>query len=42
MMDTLLIEALRTGLILVGLKAIVGFRFPWEICDCCGKKIKVH
>ncbi len=27
---------------LVALKSILGYRFPWEKCGCCGKKIKDH
>jgi len=27
-------------ILLVWLKTITGFRFPWETCDCCGKKIR--
>lgn len=24
--------------ILIALKAIIGIHWPWEKCDCCGKK----
>ena len=27
-------------ILLVAIKAIIGFHFPWETCDCCGKKWK--
>ena len=27
---------------ITGLKAIIGFHFPWERCPCCGKKFKNH
>jgi hypothetical protein len=23
-------------------KTIMGFHFPWETCECCGKKYKDH
>lgn len=26
----------------VAIKAIIGFHWPWEKCDCCGKKYKNH
>jgi hypothetical protein len=29
-------------MILVVTKAIVGFHFPWETCQCCGKKYRDH
>lgn len=29
-------------ILLVAIKAIIGFRFPWETCGCCGKKIRDH
>lgn len=29
-------------LVLLALKTIVGYRFPWETCSCCGKKIREH
>ena len=29
-------------LILAGMKAVIGFHFPWETCACCGKKYKEH
>ena len=29
-------------LMLVGFKSILGFRFPWETSNCCGKKIREH
>ena len=31
--------------ILIGIvvfKAIMGYRFPWETCKCCGQKIRNH
>lgn len=30
------------SIVLVWLKAIIGFHFPWEKCKCCGKKFKNH
>jgi hypothetical protein len=27
---------------LIVIKAISGLRFPWETCECCGKKIRDH
>jgi hypothetical protein len=24
------------------IKTVIGFRFPWERCNCCGKKIREH
>jgi len=27
-------------LIAVGVKSVIGYRFPWEACHCCGKKMK--
>ena len=29
-------------LMLCGLKAISGFHFPWEKCECCGKRYRDH
>ena len=29
-------------LCLLACKTIFGFHFPWERCDCCGKKYKDH
>ena len=26
----------------LALKTMIGFRFPWEKCICCGKKIREH
>ncbi|MBD3261598.1 MAG: hypothetical protein GF334_07955 [Candidatus Altiarchaeales archaeon] len=37
-MKTVILMALVT----VALKAILGFRFPWEVCACCGKKMGEH
>jgi len=28
--------------IITAAKAVIGFRFPWEKCSCCGKKIREH
>jgi hypothetical protein len=28
--------------VLGGMKSVIGFRFPWETCECCGKKIRDH
>jgi hypothetical protein len=27
---------------LVAIKAILGYHFPWERCECCGKKWREH
>jgi hypothetical protein len=27
---------------LIALKAIIGYHFPWEKCECCGRKYKDH
>lgn len=24
------------------MKTITGYRFPWETCICCGKKVREH
>ena len=38
-----LLRAITTTLlILCGLKSIIGWHFPWERCECCGKKWKNH
>jgi hypothetical protein len=26
----------------VAMKAIIGVHWPWEKCDCCGKRMKEH
>jgi hypothetical protein len=26
----------------VAIKTVVGLHFPWEKCECCGKKWKEH
>ena len=38
----LAVKILQTVLILVALKAIIGFHWPWERCECCGKKYRDH
>lgn len=30
------------ALALVALKAMVGYHFPWETCECYGKKMREH
>lgn len=32
--------ALKISITLVALKAIIGFHWPWEKCECCGRKWK--
>jgi len=27
---------------LLCMKTIIGYRFPWETCICCGKKVRDH
>lgn len=27
---------------LVFIKAVLGYKFPWEICECCGKPQREH
>ncbi len=27
---------------IVAFKAIMGVRFPWETCSCCGNKMRDH
>ena len=27
---------------LVALKAIIGFHWPWEVCECCGQHYFKH
>jgi hypothetical protein len=26
----------------LAIKALSGLRFPWETCQCCGRKIRDH
>lgn len=37
-MNTVLVVALM----ICGVKAVMGFHFPWEKCSCCGKKYGDH
>jgi hypothetical protein len=30
------------ALVICGIKAVVGFHWPWERCACCGKKYRDH
>ena len=34
--------ALHVVIWLLALKTMIGYRFPWEKCRCCGKKIREH
>ena len=37
---TIILEILFVvSVILVFLKTIIGFHFPWEKCSCCGKRL---
>lgn len=27
---------------MLAFKAILGARFPWETCECCGRKVRDH
>ena len=29
-------------LVLVGIKSVVGYHFPWERCGCCGQQWRHH
>ena len=29
-------------LFLLAIKTMTGFRWPWEICACCNKKMRDH
>lgn len=29
-------------LVVIGIKSIIGYHFPWERCECCGKQWKHH
>jgi len=40
-MEVLLFVAKLT-IALVAIKAIIGFHFSWERCECCGKKWGDH
>jgi len=37
-MNTLLLIMIAA----VALKAMIGFHFPWEKCECCGRKWRDH
>lgn len=37
-----LILLIQISLYTVAFKSIVGLRFPWEKCQCCGKKWSEH
>jgi len=41
MAEFLRIAAIVT-LILIASKSIIGYHFPWEKCECCGKKYRDH
>jgi ABC-type sulfate transport system permease subunit len=34
--------ALTVSLVMCGAKAVIGFHFPWEVCQCCGKRYSEH
>ncbi len=34
--------AMHGAIWFLALKTMIGFRFPWEKCRCCGKKIREH
>jgi hypothetical protein len=34
--------ALTVSLVMCGVKAVIGFHFPWELCQCCGKRYSEH
>ena len=34
--------AAMVGLAAVALKSMLGIRWPWEKCICCGKKVRDH
>ena len=40
-MDTALL-ILKISVVMVAFKALVGFHFPWEKCQCCGHKWRDH
>lgn len=35
-------QALFVVMMVVATKAMLGYRFPWEVCDCCKRKIREH
>ncbi len=37
-----MVELLLVMVGLVALKALAGFHFPWEKCECCGKDWRTH
>lgn len=39
---TIIVTALVVIMGAVALKTIIGFRFPWEKCICCGEKVRDH
>lgn len=41
-MNAILIWTVRVLICIVALKALIGFHFPWERCECCGKKYRDH
>ena len=41
-MVEILHECAKFMIFAVAMKAIIGFHWPWETCDCCGKKYRDH
>jgi len=34
--------ALYFTMIAIVVKTVIGFHFPWERCECCGKQWREH
>jgi len=41
-MTEYLLMIAKISVALIAFKALIGYRWPWEICDCCGDKIIDH
>jgi len=40
--SSLLVKCSLFAVFAIWCKAIMGFQFSWETCDCCGLKIRDH
>lgn len=41
-MNEFLFYLMKITIGLIVIKAMIGFHFPWERCECCGKKYREH
>ena len=37
-----LVQIVLVIMVLNSIKHTIGFHFPWEVCECCGKRYRDH